>query len=257
MSSAKSLVDAEHLFFEEECNVGKNRCLCCCCTEPAVVKIYSCDQNGGNKKLIGNFKESSDCLQRALCNPCHPFNGSLAIDDKELAKIQVPCKCNCGAGNPCSSFPFCCSYPCMKPEANISITSSEADQSNQLVGRCGKLMKPYYFPCLAGRNKCPDFSLNILGKDNNRLFMIDSSCCQKSVFCGGCRGCGCQDIEYKISDGSHKNVGKIKNLYTGCYQELCSRSDNFLLTFPDNSSLERKVLLTMAVVFLNYESFDD
>lgn len=78
MSSAKSLIDAEHLLFEEECVATKSR-LCCICDTPAVVKIYTCDQNGQNKKGIGEFREESGCLTRVLCNPCHAFNGQLTI----------------------------------------------------------------------------------------------------------------------------------------------------------------------------------
>ena len=65
--------------------------------------------------------------------------------------------------------------------------------------------------------------------------------------------CGCKETKYIIRDTAlKKEIGSVINIDAGCAQELCTTADNFLIKFPNNANIERKILLIMATIFLNH-----
>lgn len=110
-------------------------------------------------------------------------------------------------------------------------------------------------PCwcpMSGWGKCDIMELRILDRDDNLVYMIQQTCCQKPVMCMPFQCAGCETIEYVIKDTSKKQVGKIVNLHAGVFQECCSKADNFGIEFPDNAEPHKKLLLIMATLWIDY-----
>ena len=50
-------------------------------------------------------------------------------------------------------------------------------------------------------------------------------------------------------------MGKISNIYNGCFTECFSRTDKFGVEFPSKINQNSKILLTFAVMYLDYLRF--
>lgn len=64
--------------------------------------------------------------------------------------------------------------------------------------------------------------------------------------------CGCPNIEYEIKNTNKEVVGKIVNTYNDCVKEVCSRADRFGIEFPNNAEPHKKLLITLAAVWIDY-----
>lgn len=61
--------------------------------------------------------------------------------------------------------------------------------------------------------------------------------------------------EYKILDKDKQQVGSIVNIYNGFVQEVCSRSNMFGITFPDQSTVDNKIMLIKAAIMIDYYDY--
>lgn len=52
-------------------------------------------------------------------------------------------------------------------------------------------------------------------------------------------------------------VGDIKNVYNGCYKELCTKEDKFTISFPANATYHDKILLIHAAIMIDFDIFED
>ena len=67
----------------------------------------------------------------------------------------------------------------------------------------------------------------------------------------------CKEIIYNIYTPEGEVDGSIKHLYYGLSNECVSKADQYGITYPVNSSVEDKVLITMAAVFIDYLWFEN
>lgn len=111
--------------------------------------------------------------------------------------------------------------------------------------------------CWAGNfYSCADASIQVLGEDEQVLFTLEGSYCQKSIFfpCGRC--CYCPTVEYSIFDNLNLKVGRVTNIYNGCFAECFSRADKFGIEFPAKADQDQKILLAYAVMYLDYLRYE-
>lgn len=71
-------------------------------------------------------------------------------------------------------------------------------------------------------------------------------------------GSFCQDIKYEIFDTENNQLeGEIRHLYYGIFNEVCTKADQYGIAYPETFSVEEKVLLTMAALFIDYLWFEN
>ncbi|KRX06349.1 Thioredoxin-like fold [Pseudocohnilembus persalinus] len=164
-------------------------------------------------------------------------------------KATTSNSCHCNCFQPCNSgLGQCFSCPLFKPTAEIT-----SNLLGLVGGYCGKLQLPYYcFNINNTGNCCGNMKLEVYDSKNELKYKIKSSYCQKSACFDPCRIKSCEQILYEIYDKEDKNVGKIDNIFGGCYQEICTNQDQFMLTFPQNANLTDKILLINATIWLDY-----
>ena len=63
-------------------------------------------------------------------------------------------------------------------------------------------------------------------------------------------------MEYFIIDNLNLKVGRVNNIYNGCCNELFSRADKFGVEFPVKADQDQKILLTYAVMYLDYLRYE-
>lgn len=98
--------------------------------------------------------------------------------------------------------------PCLENE--VVVTNSSGRQLGVLRVGCWFFAGTYF--------ACADASIQILGENGERLYTIEGSYCQKSIFFPCFRCCYCPTVEYIIFDNLNLKVGKINNLHNGCFQ---------------------------------------
>jgi len=207
-----------------------------CCEESNKYKIFATDGQFENTGVeLGEFVEKSSFLCRCCCIMNRAYAGTLIVGGTE-SDMESSYKCRC--------LSPLCTWPCMRPE--MSVNMKFEGQS----GPIGRITVPYYCP-LIGRYSYSINEMNVWDKSGNLTYMIQGTCYQKGFCCMYCR-IGCPHIDYEITDPTKKVVGRIKNIYNGCFKDWCTRADKFGVEFPDNIDLERKTLLLHAAIWLDY-----
>ena len=51
-------------------------------------------------------------------------------------------------------------------------------------------------------------------------------------------------------------MGKISNIYNGCFYEIFTRTDKFGIEFPSKADEDKKILLTFATMYLDYLRYE-
>ena len=124
----------------------------------------------------------------------------------------------------------------------------------------GRLLGTIKVPCwcYAGTYfACADAHIQILSGENNMLlYTIEGNFWQKSNVCPCFRCCYCPNIDYMIFDHLNLRVGKISSIYNGCCTETFSRADKFSIEFPSKVDESRKILLLLAVMYLDYLRYE-
>lgn len=111
--------------------------------------------------------------------------------------------------------------------------------------------------CFAGNNySCADAQIEIRGENDDLIFTLEGNYCQKSILFPCFRCCYCPTIEYHIFDNLKLKVGKVNNLHNGVFLECTSRTSKFGVEFPSKCDQDQKILLTFAVMYLDYLRYD-
>ncbi len=84
------------------------------------------------------------------------------------------------------------------------------------------------------------------------IYRIEGNLCQKGLCLPCLRLCYFPNIEYDIFDGLDMKVGKIQNLYNGCFTECLTRTDKFGVEFPAKADEDHKILLLFGAMYLDY-----
>jgi len=134
------------------------------------------------------------------------------------------------------------SCPCLKPSITVE------GHNNDIIGR---LELKYYGP-FCGLNRCSITEIQVYDKLQRFIYTISCNCCQKPVVWLPCQCESCKNIEYKILDEKLEQKGSILATKNGYCRELCTRDDVYLITFPENIVLSRKLLLVQAAIWLDY-----
>ena len=103
---------------------------------------------------------------------------------------------------------------------------------------------------------CCDPIFNIYDKDGKLIFYIDSNCCQCGFMCrNNCLG-KTDECVFFIYDIQNKAspIGEISK--KGAASQL-SIADNYSVLFPKNSTIEEKMLLTIAATMIDYQYFEN
>ncbi|EAR92631.2 scramblase (macronuclear) [Tetrahymena thermophila SB210] len=139
-----------------------------------------------------------------------------------------------------------CQYafiPLCKPEIDVQ-------RGGQHIG---KAEWPCWHPCWPARGllSCQEF--DIKDAQGNIIYNITANCLQLGFICpvlGILEPC--KTREYEIRNADKVVVGKIVNIYNGILEECCTRADQFGIQFPDDCTVEQKLLIIETAVFLDY-----
>ena len=112
--------------------------------------------------------------------------------------------------------------------------------------------------CLAGNIfSCADAKIEIFaGETEELIYTVEGSFCQRSIFFPCLRCCYCPIVEYIIFDKVNLKVGKINNIYNGCFTECFSRTSKFGLEMPAKADEDAKMLLLYAAMYLDYLRYE-
>ncbi len=110
---------------------------------------------------------------------------------------------------------------------------------------------------MTGNNyRCADALIEVVGENGELLYTVEGDYCQKSILCPCFRCCYCPAIEYHIFDNLKLKVGRIINIHNGVFLEWTSRASKFGIEFPAKADQDHKILLTYAVMYLDYLRYD-
>ena len=98
--------------------------------------------------------------------------------------------------------------------------------------------------------------LYVFDADNLLIYRIRASLKQPGIFCFLPLK-DCSEIVYEILDTFNNELGYIKHMFNGCYNEVFTKSDKYGIAYPLEASEEQKVLITMAAIFIDYLWFEN
>ena len=116
----------------------------------------------------------------------------------------------------------------------------------------GKIVDPCTFQLCKGQL----IELDVYDKSNQIIYKIDGSIDQGGLCCLlPCQGFN--EFKFRIKDITGEEVGFIKHMHFGLYNEFCSRADQYGIKFPDDAEEVEKYLLTIVGVFIDYLLFEN
>lgn len=133
---------------------------------------------------------------------------------------------------------------------------------NELVvtsktGRVIGFLRVECWCCSGNAFSCTDAMIEIYsGETEEMIYRVEGSSCQKSIICPFFRCCYCPNVEYNIYDRVNLKVGKILNLYNGCFTECFSRTSKFGMEMPAKADEDAKILLLYAAMYLDYLRYE-
>ena len=136
--------------------------------------------------------------------------------------------------------------PCLENE--VTVTNSSGRVLGILRVDCWCIGGSFY--------SCADAMIKVLDEKEELLYTIEGRQCQKGLICPWFRSCYCPIVEYDILDNINLKVGKISNIHNGCFTECFSRTDKFGVEIPSKVDQDSKILLTFAVMYLDYLRYE-
>lgn len=79
---------------------------------------------------------------------------------------------------------------------------------------------------------CADMRIEIIDEKKESLYFIEGDYCQYGIQFPFLRCLYFPTIEYSIYDKCLKKVGKIMNLYNGCFHQFFTRTSKFGVELP-------------------------
>lgn len=123
---------------------------------------------------------------------------------------------------------------------------------NLLGVYAGKIVEPCSFQLCKGLL----IELDVYDKKNEIIYKIDGVLDQGGLCCLlPCKGFN--EFKFRVKDFRGKEVGFIKHLHYGLYNEFCSRADQYGIQYPITADEVDKYLLTIAAVFIDYLLFEN
>jgi len=112
----------------------------------------------------------------------------------------------------------------------------------------GKLVNPCQCNC--------DLNLEVYDSVNQLQYKLKADCCQKGVQCAKYPCEPCQTVNFNVTTVGGLVVASVMKKTAGYCASMVSTADNWIVTFPNNSTVETKALLTSASIFLDYLFFE-
>ncbi|CAD8081476.1 unnamed protein product [Paramecium sonneborni] len=210
-------------------------CPCITCLQPCEqaneYSIIYCEDDWSNWGQVHfEVKEVSKFMQRFICPPSK--RSLELVDQRKFSEVHIKVE-----------KPYKFSFLCFqRPEMLIY-------QRGQYIG---KVMEELQWTWI----KCTFYKLTCFDKNNALLYTISASCCQPGLFCMlPCQSCA--EIEFQIKDRNNQKVGKICHLFGGFRREWCTKSDTYGINFPEFATIEEKIILIMAGIFIDYAQFQN
>jgi len=102
-----------------------------------------------------------------------------------------------------------------------------------------------------------DYQLNVHDASGNIRYILDGTFCQKGVLCSA--SCPCQQCQlsfFNIKDGTGlTTVGDFQRSTTWC-SRLFQPNDNYILHFPQQATVEDKMLLMASMILWDFCFFE-
>lgn len=118
--------------------------------------------------------------------------------------------------------------------------------------KLGKIVEPCTFQLCKGML----IELEIYDKYNQIIYRIDGALDQGGLCCLlPCKGFN--EFKFSIQNNKGEEIGFIKHLHYGLYNEFCSRADQYGIKYPKDAGEGEKYLLTVAAVFIDYLLFEN
>ncbi|XP_059082980.1 phospholipid scramblase 1-like isoform X2 [Tigriopus californicus] len=227
----EQLANSDKIVVQQLAGITEACCFCCDYEDENEFEIY--DNFGA---VILKAVEHSNCLTRQCCEQLRGF--SMDIRDRqgnEIVRVVRPFRCN---------NIFCC--PCFNQNMHI-----EYPKGN-VIGSIEQRISLY-----------PKY--NVCDSKGDAIYTIEGpSACKRS-----CRRCCCsfwmkccccsRDIEFNILEDGEK-VGVIAKRLAGPAEREAransSERDRFGVDFPDEASLDMKIILTSVCFLIDYLYFE-
>jgi hypothetical protein len=213
------------------CTLGMG---CCPCEEANTYHLLHIDeedeefQNPGHE--LFEFKEKSNFLTRTVFAPSYR---ALEIEGKNRYNDLLIT----------AEKPFKCSVLCMaRPEMQVKY-------KNQYIG---KVVDPFSFQSC----RCLFQEINIHDKNGAVSFKVRATFFQAGIFCFLPFNY-CREIRYNIINKKDEIVGTIKHIFRNCQVEYCTKADKFTIDFPKFATIEEKILIVVAALFMDYQWFEN
>lgn len=211
------------------------------CERPNKYHIYSVDRSGRKKHLF-KCKEESNWG----CRNCCPGNiRSFKIKMIHIMNTNKRFKCKKTIAEFTKPFKFSCCC-CFRPV----LKGHYVDQQGNIGESFGEIKETL------GCNP----SLSIMNEEKVVKWKSFTKYCQCGYSCR-CYSCGkCYEVNFWIYNGDSliKNsnpVGNIHKVFKGL-SEMGSKTNSFVLTFPQGVTAEDKLLLIGTVLMIDYRYFE-
>jgi len=207
------------------------------CERENSYSIFGMDKAGQKTgvELLRAREKSNFCARQCLSGGCRPFVMNIQLRDNDekahnqpFLELERPCTCTC----------LCFARPV------VNIHHVENGKRTYL----GKLVNPWKCNC--------DLNLEVWDAANIMQYKIKAACCQSGVYCGKYPCQQCQTVDCQVSTNGGLTVGSIQKRTAGCCASMATNADNWVVSFPNNSTVETKALLTSAALFMDYLFFE-
>lgn len=181
-------------------------------------------------QTIFEFHEKSSCFSKCFFLPSareSEISGTNQYKE-ELIFIEKPCKCPV----------FCLG----RPEFVVSYKKN----------KIGKIIEPFSFQIC----RCLFNEILILDKNDSITYKLKSSCFQCGIFLF-LPFKQCKNIEFLIYNKQNEKVGKIIHIFHSWAGEYCSKADKYGVEFPKFATVEEKILIVSAIIFIDYIMFEN
>lgn len=118
--------------------------------------------------------------------------------------------------------------------------------------KIGRIIEPFSFQLC----RCLFDEIFILDKNDAITYSVKATCFQCGVYlfipCEKCKF-----IEFIIFNKQNEKVGKITHIFHSCTGEYCSKADKYGVELPKFATVEEKILLISAIIFIDYIMFEN
>lgn len=98
--------------------------------------------------------------------------------------------------------------------------------------------------------------LEVYDRNDQKIYTIEGKLNQPGLCC--LLPCPMfNEFSFVIRNDSGREVGSIKHLHYGVYNEFCSRADQYGIEFPEDAKENEKYLLVVAAIFIDYMWFEN